>query len=193
MLITFSFTRLAVQVRRWFEIGPDATTERGARVELLLLDPQPHRGSESAAQRLVVDTPFWRADLFDRTDRPGAWAAAHVHPHFDGVEPSDRVFSPGLTADPWGWLTEQLSHPGERLRDAGLDPAVAGDDLDDLRTEVPHIVGAARRFGPEQPMTRDDDFHLTRDAAERVRRMLTLIPPGVGYDREHLRPWLEQH
>jgi hypothetical protein len=25
VLITFSFTRLAVQVRRWFEIGADAT------------------------------------------------------------------------------------------------------------------------------------------------------------------------
>ncbi|MER5672003.1 hypothetical protein [Pseudonocardia alni] len=83
MLITFAFTRLAVQVRRWFEIGADATMERGARVELLLLDPQPHRGSESAGQRLVVDRPFWRAD---RTYRLSRIAAAEVLP-----EPADRA------------------------------------------------------------------------------------------------------
>ncbi|MEU9820180.1 hypothetical protein ACIGG9_07145 [Pseudonocardia alni] len=192
MLITFSFTRLAVQVRRWFEIGADATMERGARVELLLLDPQPHRGSESAGQRLVVDRPFWRADLFDRMDRPGEWAAAHVHPSFDGVEPSDRVFSEALTEDPWGWLEEQLRRPADRMREAGLDPAVAVGDLDDLHAAVGQIVEAARRFGPDQPLTRDDDARLTRDAAERVRRLVALIPPEVPYDREYLRPWLEQ-
>ena len=191
MLITFSFTRLAVQVRRWFEIGADATMERGARVELLLLDPQPHRGSESAGQRLVVDRPFWRADLLDRMDRPGEWAAAHVHPSFDGVEPGDRVFSEALTADPWGWLEEQLRRPADRMREAGLDPADADGDLEDLRAAVGLIVEAARRFGPEQALTRDDDARLTRDAAERVRRLVALIPAEVPYDREYLRPWLE--
>lgn len=34
MLITYSFTATAVTVRRWAEVGPDATSETGARVEL---------------------------------------------------------------------------------------------------------------------------------------------------------------
>jgi len=192
VIVTFAFTRLSVDVRRWFEIGPDATMERGARVELRLLEPQPHRGTESASQRSVADNTFWRADLFDRLDQPGRWAAAHYHPSFDGVEPSDRVWSPELTADPWGWLSDQLLHVEDRFRAAGLDPALARYDLDDLRAVAPRIVACAREFGPEQTMTRDDDFRLTRDAAERVRRMIDLVPPGVPVDREYLRPWIEQ-
>ena len=41
-------------------------------------------------------------------------------------------------------------------------------------------------------MSRDEDFRLTRDAAERVRRMVALIPELTSEDREYLRPWLEQ-
>ncbi|BBF99634.1 MULTISPECIES: hypothetical protein [Pseudonocardia] len=192
MIITFAFTRLAVDVRRWFEVAPDATMEHGARVELRLLDPQQHRGTESASQRTVVDTTFWRADLFDRLDRPGEWAAAHYHPSFDGVEPSDRAWSPELTADPWGWLSDQLHHIEDRLRDAGLDPGIVRYDADDLRSVVPRIVACARQYGPENVMTRDEEFRLTRDAAERVRRMITLVPPTTPLDREYLRPWIEQ-
>lgn len=100
MLIAFSFTRVAAIVRRWFEITPDAVMEHGSRVELRLLDPQPHRGSDSAAQQTVIDDAFWRADLFNRLDRPSnSFSAAPYHPHFNGVEPSDRVWSTELTAD----------------------------------------------------------------------------------------------
>ncbi|GAA4791083.1 hypothetical protein GCM10023200_27770 [Actinomycetospora chlora] len=193
MLIVYGFTRVAVVVRRWFEISPDAVTEHGARIELRLLTPQEHRGSESAAQRTVVDAAFWRADLFDRLDRPaGSFSAAHVHPFFDGDEPSDRVWSTDLTTDPWGWLAAQLDDVGARLEGAGLDPALAADDADDVRAAVPAIVAAARTFGPEHRMSRDEDFRLTKDAAERVRRMVALIPEGVAVDREYLRPWLDQ-
>lgn len=193
MLVVYGFTRVAVVVRRWFEISPEAVMEHGARVELRLLTPQEHRGSESAAQPTVVDAAFWRADLFDRLDRPaGSFSAAHVHPFFDGDEPSDRVWSAALTADPWGWLGEQLADVGARIEGAGWDPALAADDVDDLRAAVPRIVAAARTFGPEDPMSRDEDFRLTRDAAERVRRMIALIPDGVAVDHEYLRPWIEQ-
>ena len=193
MQIAFTFTRLAVIVRRWFEIGPDATMEHGTRVELRLLVPQPHRGTESAAQPLVIDDAVWRADLFDRLDRPaGSFSAAHHHPTFDGVEPSDRVWDDALTADPWGWLAAQLTDVATLLRTAGHDPALADDDADDLRDAVPDIVAAARRFGPEDPMSRDADFRLTRDAAERVRRMLDLIDAPDQHVRDYLRPWLEQ-
>ncbi|MFC5141398.1 hypothetical protein ACFPK1_24380 [Actinomycetospora rhizophila] len=193
MLIVYGFTRVAVVVRRWFEISPEAVMEHGARVELRLLTPQEHRGSESAAQPTVVDEAFWRADLFTRLDRPAdSWSAAHFHPYFDGDEPSDRVWSTELTADPWGWLAAQLDDVGALLEGAGRDRALAADDVDEIRAAVPQIVAAARTFSPEERMSRDEDFRLTRDAAERVRRMIALIPDGVEVDREYLRPWVEQ-
>ncbi|MDD7917030.1 hypothetical protein [Actinomycetospora callitridis] len=193
MLVVYGFTRIAVVVRRWFEISPEAVMEHGARIELRLLTPQEHRGSESAAQPTVVDEAFWRADLFDRLDRyPGEFSAAHLHPFFEGDEPSDRVWSAELTADPWGWLADQLSDVRAWLEGAGLDPALAADDADAVRAAVPQIVATARTFGPEHRMSRDEDFRLTRDAAERVRRMVALIPEPTSEDREYLRPWLEQ-
>ena len=193
MLIVYGFTRVAVVVRRWFEISPEAVMEHGARVELRLLTPQEHRGSESAAQPTVVDEAFWRADLFTRLDRPAdSWSAAHFHPYFDGDEPSDRVWSTELTADPWGWLAAQLDHVGALLEGAGRDRALAADDVDEVRAAVPQIVAAARTVSPEERMSRDEDFRLTKDAAERVRRMIALIPDGVEVDREYLRPWVEQ-
>ena len=111
VLYSFVHSRVAVLVRHWFEIGlTDGVLEHGARLELRLLEPQAHRGTESAAQRVVIDRPVWRADLFDRLDRPaGTFSAAHFHPRFDGDEPSDRVFKPEITADPWAWATAQLS------------------------------------------------------------------------------------
>jgi hypothetical protein len=191
--VVYAFTRVAVVVRRWFEISPEAVMEHGARVELRLLTPQEHRGSESAAQPTVVDAAFWRADLFGRLDRPAdAFSAAHFHPYFDGDEPSDRVWAPSLTSDPWGWLAAQLSDVGARLEGAGLDPGLAADDAAEVRAAVPPIVATARGFGPEHRMSRDEDFRLTRDAAERVRRMVALIGDPALVDREYLGPWLRQ-
>jgi hypothetical protein len=193
VLIVYGFTRVAVVVRRWFEISPEAVMEHGARVELRLLTPQEHRGSESAAQRTVVDEAFWRADLFNRLDRPAdSFSAAHFHPFFDGDEPSDRVWSTELTADPWGWLAAQLDDVGARLEGAGCDRALAADDVEEVRSAVPQIVATARSFGPEDRMSRDEDFRLTKDAAERVRRMIALIPDPALVDRDYLRPWLDQ-
>ncbi len=193
MLISFTFTRLAVNVRRWFEISSDAVKEHGARVELRLLDPQPHRGTESAAQKTVIDGAFWRADLFNRLDRPStSFSAAHYHPCFEGVEPSERTWSVDLTADPWTWLTEQLEDVEARLEQAGLDPGLGADDADDLRSFVPQIVTTARQFSPESPLSRDEDFRLTRDAAERVRRMVALIGDLSPADRDYLGPWLDR-
>ena len=111
MQIVHTFTRVAVTVRRWFEMGASADMEHGVRIELALLAPQEHRGTESAAQRTVVDQPFWRADIFGRLDRPDApYGAAHYHPRFDGVEPCDREWSAELTADPFAWLADRLGH-----------------------------------------------------------------------------------
>ena len=192
MLVTYSFTAVAVTVRRWFEIGPDATMERGARVELGLRSAQDHRGSESAAQRLVIDRTFWRADLFGRLDRPDEpFSAAHFHPHFDRDEPSERHWDTQLSTTPWEWLAAQLDDLGQRLLDAGLDPAVARHDADDLRPAVPAIVATARRFGPDRAFTRDDDARLTRDATHRIALMIDQVQDPTALDRDYLRPWIE--
>src|SRR6266702_2129785 len=116
----------AVIVRHWFEIDlGDAAREHGARIELRELAPQPHRGSESAAQLIAADRPLWRADLFDRlTDAPGTFGVAHYHPGFSGNEPSSRAWDPELTADRW---------PGRRPGPGGL------------------AAGARRRQGTEWP------------------------------------------
>src|SRR2546421_5229740 len=63
----FAFEKVAVLVFPWYEPGG---LERGARVEVRLLVDQRWRGTRSAAQRVVIDKPVFRADLFDRTDAP---------------------------------------------------------------------------------------------------------------------------
>ena len=66
MLQAFVFERVAVLVGPWHE--PVDPPERGTRVEVRLLDLEPRRGSWSAAQRVVIDDPVFRADLFDAGD-----------------------------------------------------------------------------------------------------------------------------
>ncbi len=192
MLITFSFTRIAITVRRWFEVAADATMETGARIEMALLSPQPHCGSESAAQPLTVDRTFWRADLFGRLDLPDQpYAAAHFHPRFTGPEPSDRVWSEDLTRDPWAWLQARLVDVERTALEAGLDAAPAREDADAVRAAAERIVATARSLGPQHPLSRDEIFQLTRDAALRVRMMTDLVEDRSALDEDFLHPWLE--
>ncbi|TCK25215.1 hypothetical protein [Pseudonocardia endophytica] len=192
MLITFSFTRIAISVRRWFEVAADATTETGARVEIALLEPQEHRGSESAAQRLVVDRTFWRADIFGRTDVPDdPYSAAHFHPVFSGPEPSDRVWSDELTQDAWGWLRGHLLDIERTAVDAGVEPGMAADDAGAVRAATDRIVATAQDLGPEHVLGRDETFRLTRDAALRVRMLIGLVEDPAALDEDYLRPWMD--
>ena len=193
MLTSFVHSRVAVVVRHWFEVGQaDGVLEHGARLELRLLEPQAHRGTESAAQRFVIDRPVWRADLFDRLDGPaGTFSAAHFHPRFDDTEPSDRVFRPELTADPWAWATGRLSDLDAIADAAGLAPDAIGEDARDVREQAAVIVGAARSFSPAACRSRDQCFRMTRDVAETVRIMVdNLDQPGL-LDPAAVRPWLQ--
>ncbi|GAB3458334.1 hypothetical protein GCM10027570_41870 [Streptomonospora sediminis] len=63
-----------------------------------------------------------------------------------------------------------MTHIEARLSDAGLDPATAVDDADDIRGFIPQIVDTARQFSPQDTMSRDADFALPKDTAERVWR-----------------------
>jgi hypothetical protein len=140
----FVFQKVAVLVGPWHE--PADPPERGARVEVRLLADEPRRGSWSAAQRIVVDQPVFRADLFDRGDGPpGNLRSAHSHPHFDGVEPCDRHWSNEIRDDPTGWLAAELSDLRRLLARAGVDVDEApwlDDDAAALRDAVPRVTAA---------------------------------------------------
>src|SRR5690242_7978750 len=108
MLQAWVFDRVAVLVFPWHE--PIDPPERGARVEVRLLADEAHRGSYAAAQRIVIDHPLFRADLFDQTTAPaGNLRSAHFHPNFEGVEPCNRVWPDAIKQDPTGWLAAELA------------------------------------------------------------------------------------
>jgi hypothetical protein len=193
VLYSFVHSRVAVLVRHWFEIGlTDGVLEHGARLELRMLEPQAHRGTESAAQRFVIDRPVWRADLFDRLDRPaGTFSAAHFHPRFNGNEPSDRVFRKELTADPWGWTAAQLSDLEAVADAAGLPPDAVADDAQDVREQVALIVDTARTLGPTECRSRDQCFRMTHDVAGAVRIMVDNLADLALLDPASVRLWLD--
>ena len=140
----FMFERIAVLVGPWHE--PMDPPERGARVEVRLIDDEPRRGTRSAAQRMVIDQPLFRADLFDEVDGPPAnLRKAHFHPHFDGVEPCERVWADEIRHDPTGWLASQLSDLRGLLERSGFDVADAqwlDADAAALRDSVPAVLAA---------------------------------------------------
>jgi hypothetical protein len=194
VLYSFVYSHVAVLVRHWFEIGlTDGVLEHGARLELRLLEQQAHRGTESAAQRFVIDQPVWRADLFDRLDRPaGTFSAAHFHPCFTGNEPSDRVFRKEITADPWAWATAQLSDLHAVAVAAGLPPDAFADDARDVCDQVTRIIDTARTLAPTECRSRGQCFRLTRDVSETVRIMADNLAEPSLLDLAAVRLWLDE-
>jgi hypothetical protein len=144
MMQAFVFEQVAVLVSTWQE--PMDPPERGARIEVRVRVSEPRRGSPSAAQRVVLDGPLFRADLFDQVDHPvGNLRSAHFHPHFDGVEPSERHWSEDLRADPISWLVDQLVDLPQLLGDARADlpdRSAIGRDALAVRAAMPAIVAA---------------------------------------------------
>ena len=186
-----ALSRSAVIVRHWFEIDlEDASMEHGARIELRELAPQPHRGSESAAQVITADRPLWRADLFDRlTDAPGSFGVAHYHPEFSGNEPSSRNWDPDLTANPWRWLHDQLAGLGQgpgREAWQQLEPADAGD----LSGLADAVVTQARELGPDRCHSAAECFALTRDVRESVQLMIEYLRRPDLLDVDWVAPWM---
>jgi hypothetical protein len=143
----FVFEKVAVLVSPWHE--PMEPPERGARVEVRLLADEPRRGSPAAAQRLVIDQPVFRADLFDQVDGPpGNLRSAHFHPRFEGVEPCDRHWRDEIRADPTGWLATQLGDLRRLLEESGVEVTGASwvdGDAAALRDAVPGVLAAVER------------------------------------------------
>lgn len=144
MMHAFVFEKVAVLVFPWHE--PMDPPERGARVEVRLLADEPRRGSHSAAQRVVIDQPVFRADLFDQVGQPdGNLRSAHFHPVFHGVEPSDRQWPDEIKHDPTGWLAAELGDLSRVLRRAGVDvddaPWLEGEAAA-VQDAVPDVLAA---------------------------------------------------
>jgi hypothetical protein len=140
----YVFEGVGVIVGPWYE--PMSPPERGARVEVRILADEPKRGSRFAAERVTFDRPVFRADLFDQTDKPpGNLAAAHFHPGFDGIEPSDRNWDDAIQQDAAGWLAAELADLPGLLERAGFDAADApwlDEDAAALSAATPSILAA---------------------------------------------------
>ena len=145
MLRVFCFRTLGITVEDLYLIDPDPDRgghERGVRVELRLLDEPAWRGSPNASQPVVVDRAVWRADFLESVaGGPGSKDRMHHHPGMLGNEPGRRVFAPGLTADPMGWLRLQLSDVLPHLEAAGVDTRPHRASAEALREAAPEVVG----------------------------------------------------
>ncbi|MFN8027697.1 MAG: hypothetical protein U0W40_15445 [Acidimicrobiia bacterium] len=77
----------------------------------------------------------------------GSFDRTHHHPQFKGWEPCPRVFEPAMSADPVGFVGEQLADLDALLAGAGLDASAVGpDDAAQLRAAVPEILAVVQRL-----------------------------------------------
>lgn len=151
MLYAFGFERIGVLVGDLYFVDPRPApgqegAEHGVRLEVRMLDPGELVGSVYSARPIEVGRPVWRADLLESVDGPpGSLNRAHHHPRFDGWEPGRRVFDARLSADPVGWVGEQLSDLGALLERAGVaqDESLAVDAAG-VRGCVREIMAAVR-------------------------------------------------
>ncbi len=192
MLHAFVYTEVTVLVRHWFEVSvKDSHLEHGTRVELRVREPQPHRGSESAAQRIVADRPYWRADLFDLVEGDsGGFEAAHFHPHFRGVEPCERHWEAAVNTTPWEWLGDRLSDVAALAEAAGVPLEAPAADVEQIRADTPAIVAAAQGRAGERCTSTQQCYAWTEDAAPIVHLMLDRLARPDLLDRGRLAPWL---
>jgi hypothetical protein len=153
MLYAFGFERVGVLAGDLYFVDPRPAkgqegAEHGVRVELRVLERGALKGSVYSAQPIEVGRPIWRADLLESVaGRPGSFDRTHYHPVFRDWDPSSRVFARELSADPLGWLGENLADLDGLLAAAGLPADTAGpDDADRLRGVAPEIVAAVRRL-----------------------------------------------
>jgi hypothetical protein len=153
VLYVFGFERFGVLVSDLYFVDPrplpgQESAERGVRLEVRLLKPGDLKGSIYSARPIEVGQPVWRADLLESADGPpGTLDRAHHHPTFSGWEPGSRVFDSKLSADPVGWVGEQLADLESLAERAGLsgDGTVAAD-AQSLRDCLPEVMETVRRL-----------------------------------------------
>jgi hypothetical protein len=153
VLYAFGFERVGVVVGDLYFVDPNPRegqegAEHGVRLELRVFGRGELKGTIYSAQPIDIGQPIWRADLLESlTGRPGSFDRTHHHPAFTGWNPGRRVYVEELSADPLGWLSNQLADLDALLASAGVPAEAAGpSDAEDLRRAVPEIVDATRRL-----------------------------------------------
>lgn len=151
MLHVFGFDKVGVAVGDLYFVDPrpgpgQEGAERGVRLEVRLLATPPAEGSIYAARPILVDRPVWRADLLESVaGGPGTWDRTHHHPKMRGWEPNTRQFDDAMSADPLGFVAEQLGDLPALVAGADIDPAAITDhDTEALRAAVPEIMATTR-------------------------------------------------
>lgn len=171
MQVLYSFKTFAITVRHWFEVT-EADEEHGCRVELRMLSPQPHRGSESASQMVVLDQPVWRTDIFDVVGgASGNLARAHYHPTFHGVEPCERHYDDALARDPITWVTAQLNDVDSILLRADVDCRIHADEQSVVTDHLKEVALSIHSRLAARCLTPMECLRATGDVAHLVPRM----------------------
>jgi hypothetical protein len=169
MLHLFGFRRIGVAIGDLYFVDPRPAAgqegaERGVRVEVRLLESPERGGSIYASRPILIERPIWRADLLESVvGPPGSHDRTHHHPQMRDWEPGSRQFDPAMSADPLGFVGEQLRDLPRLLTAAGADGSEV-DELDAaaLRDAVPEILDTVRRMLGD------------------VRRGRLATPPGDG-------------
>jgi len=149
VLSVFGFDRVAVVLGDIYFVDPNPKpgqegAERGVRVEVRFIQPEPHDGSVYAARPILIGEPIWRLDLLESVGgKPGSFDRTHHHPLMRVWEPGGRKFERALSADPLGFLADQLRDLPRLLAQAELPADAAGeDDVRQLRDYADDIVAA---------------------------------------------------
>jgi hypothetical protein len=153
MLQAFAFERVGVVVGDLYFLDPQPAKgqegpEHGVRLELRVFDRGDLRGSIYSATPIEVGRPIWRVDLLESVDgKPGSYDRTHHHSSLsaDTWDPGPRKFLRELSADPLGWLGEQLADLPGILQRAGVPEDIAHpSDEASLREMAPVIVSTAK-------------------------------------------------
>lgn len=146
MIYMFGFEEVCLVTADVFFVDPEPVpgqegAESGVRVELRRLERLPLKASIYSAQPMAVEEPLFRVDLFESfPDGRGAQDRVHYHPHFDGWDPSMRVFDQELSAEPLGWLKRKLSDLPSLLDvDAHTDAASLAERSDEIVAAVGNL------------------------------------------------------
>ena len=127
MLHAYILGPIVITVGYWVQRGVD--TESGARVEIRRVEYEEVPGAAAGVaglRFLPVSEGIWRADLFrDQDDN----VIYHYHPNFEKGDVGERSLDERLTADPVGWVMEQL---------AALRPLLVASGAGDIADAVPY-------------------------------------------------------
>jgi hypothetical protein len=153
MFQAFVFERIGIIVGDLYFLDPQPAKgqegpEHGVRLELRVFERGEPKGSIYAAVPIEAGRPIWRVDLLESVDgKPGSYDRTHHHPSFSARtwDPRPREFLRELSADPLGWLGEQLTDLPGILARAGVPEDIAHpSDEVSLREMAPVIVSTTK-------------------------------------------------